>query len=79
MNRSFSFAIEEQLFVKQGEYWLANARAGIKLAGGKWDITVWGKNIFDEEYLVSAIDAGLGYVRQGHALEGFNDTYPVPI
>ena len=61
---NFSFAIEEQPFVKQGGYWLANARAGIKLAGGKWDIAVWGKNIFDEEYLTSAIDAGLGYVRQ---------------
>ena len=61
---NFSFAIEEDPFVKQEGYWLVNARAGYQTVDKKWDFTVWGKNVFDEEYLVSAIDAGLGYVRQ---------------
>ena len=61
---NFSFAIEEQPFVRQEGYWLVNARAGYQTVDKKWDFTVWGKNVFDEEYLASAIDAGLGYVRQ---------------
>lgn len=47
----------------QDEYWIVNARMAVASADEKWELAVWGKNIFDEEYLSFFNDvAGLGFV-----------------
>lgn len=33
------------------DYWVVNVRAGLLSQDGNWELSVWGKNIFDEEYL----------------------------
>ena len=40
-----------QPFDKADAYWVANARAAIGSADGRWQFTVYGTNIFDEKYL----------------------------
>lgn len=60
----FSFAIEEKKISQQDDYLIVNARAGYQSENEKWDVALWSKNITDEEYLVSAIDTGLGYALQ---------------
>jgi iron complex outermembrane receptor protein len=44
-----------------GSYYLLNASLGFSAADGTWDVIFWGKNLTDEEYLISAArnrDAG---------------------
>ena len=41
-----------QVFDVGEDYWLVNARAAVSSADGRWEFSVWGKNIFDEEYLI---------------------------
>ena len=36
---------------------LVNLRAGIAMADDRWDLSVWGKNIFDEDYYNGAFNA----------------------
>ncbi len=39
--------------VTDGSYTLFNASMGLTGVGGNWDVILWGKNIFDEEYLTT--------------------------
>jgi outer membrane receptor protein involved in Fe transport len=36
------------------EYTVFNASIGLSAVSGNWDVVLWGKNIFDEDYLTSA-------------------------
>lgn len=38
-------------FDKADAYTVVNARAGVQSQDGTWEISVWGRNIFDEKYL----------------------------
>jgi len=40
--------------VVDGAYTLLNASVGISGASGNWDVILWGKNLADEDYLISA-------------------------
>ena len=40
-----------QTFDKADSYWIANARGAIASQDGKWELALWGKNIFDTDYL----------------------------
>jgi iron complex outermembrane receptor protein len=40
-----------QPFDKVDDYWVANARAALASPDGRWEVTVYGTNIFDEEYI----------------------------
>lgn len=62
----FSFSVQKTPATSQNSYWLANAKVGYQSKDKQWDISLWGKNITDETYLVSAIDVGLGYVLQAY-------------
>jgi len=42
--------------LEQDGYWLVNARLGFGPEDGKWSVSIWGKNIFDEEYYRDIID-----------------------
>ena len=40
-----------QPFDKVDDYWVANARAALVSPDGRWEVTVYGTNLFDEEYI----------------------------
>lgn len=42
--------------LKQGSYYLANARIALRASDDRWEIAAWGKNLTDEFYVTSAID-----------------------
>lgn len=42
-------------------YWLANARIGIGRADGRWNVYLWAKNLFDEEYRTQVLFSSVGY------------------
>jgi iron complex outermembrane recepter protein len=42
-------------------YWLANARAGVTSANGKWGVHVWGKNITDSVYRTQVLTSTVGF------------------
>lgn len=47
-----------QIFEKQDAYWVVNMRAAVQSQDGKWEVAVWGKNLFDEEYLTYVNNIG---------------------
>jgi iron complex outermembrane receptor protein len=46
--------------IEQAGYALFNLRAGVKLAGGRWDLGVYGNNLADKDYLIDAGNVGGG-------------------
>lgn len=40
----------------QESYWLTNARAALLSPGERWEVSLYGKNLTDEEYVVDAFD-----------------------
>ena len=40
-----------QLFDRAEDYWVANMRVAVASQDEKWEVTVYGTNLFDEEYL----------------------------
>jgi iron complex outermembrane receptor protein len=40
-----------QTFDKVDDYWVANGRAALASPDGRWEIAVYGTNLFDEEYI----------------------------
>jgi len=40
-----------QVFDRAAAYWLVNLRAALATQDGKWEVAVYAKNLFDEEYL----------------------------
>lgn len=57
-------------------YGLANARVGIRTAGGLFDLSVWAKNVFDKNYFQTLSAANTGTVS---ALIGEPRTYGVTL
>lgn len=51
-----SFGIPDSLYKLNGRI-LVNPNVGIKSADDRWQVTVWGKNIFNEYYWTQAIQA----------------------
>ncbi len=42
-------------------YWLANARIGIGRPDERWNVYLWAKNLFDEEYRTQVLFSSIGY------------------
>ena len=40
-----------QPFDRAESYWLQNARLTLEGSGGQWEVALWGRNIFNKEYL----------------------------
>ena len=40
-----------QVFDRADSYWIQNARIALQRDDGRWEVALWGKNIFDKEYL----------------------------
>ncbi len=46
---------------REGSYWLYDARAGIGSADDRWNVSVWGKNLADEQYRSQVIFSSVGF------------------
>jgi len=51
---------------EQGDYALFGVRLGVASADGRWGVTVWGRNLTDEEYVVYRGD---GVIVPGQAIQ----------
>lgn len=40
-----------QIFDRAPAYWVQNARLALSSRTGGWEVAVWGKNIFNKDYL----------------------------
>lgn len=54
-------------------YWLFNARVALSDEDARWEVALWGKNIFNKEYEVAATD--LGSTRRLLEIYGYPRTY----
>ncbi len=53
------FDIYETPFLREDGYWLFNARIGIASADGRWDASLWGRNLADSDYRVGGFTGGV--------------------
>ena len=59
---------------------LVNLRAEVDLPGEHWNVSLWGKNVFDEEYVVFENDArGAGFPGLKSSIPGAPRTYGVTV
>lgn len=42
-------------------YWLANSRIGVGNPDGRWNVYLWAKNLFDEEYRTQVLFSSVGF------------------
>jgi outer membrane receptor protein involved in Fe transport len=47
--------------IRQDAYGLLNVQAGLAFADERYEITVWGRNLLDEEYIIDAGNTGGGF------------------
>lgn len=45
----------------EDSYWLANARIGFGGNDGRWEVYLWGENIFDETYRTQVLFSSIGF------------------
>ena len=55
------FELPNSEAISQGGYTLVNVRAGVELAGGKYRIGGFARNLFDRKYLIDAGNTGGGF------------------
>ncbi len=63
---SFFSAVNDDPFSRIKGYALVGAQLGLRAADGPWDVSVWGRNLFDKDYLVtSTVNATWGITQVG--------------
>jgi outer membrane receptor protein involved in Fe transport len=55
------FELPNQEAISQGGYVLVNARAGVELAGGRYTIGGFARNLLNRRYLIDAGNTGGGF------------------
>ncbi|WP_273240166.1 MULTISPECIES: TonB-dependent receptor [Hyphomonas] len=74
-SETFRDALNDPLLHSDG-YWVTNARVSL-YDEGNWELSVWGKNIADEEYVTQGVNQlGFGY---GFRVYGAPQTYGVSV
>jgi iron complex outermembrane receptor protein len=58
---SYYSAVSNSRYSKVPGYGLTNLRLGVRAEGGRWDLSVWARNLFDKDYfqILSPADTGL--------------------
>ncbi|CAN5869280.1 TonB-dependent receptor [soil metagenome] len=59
---SFYTAVSDSRFTLVPDYGIGNARIGIKLDDGRYDLSVWAKNLFDKDYFQTLSIAATGLI-----------------
>lgn len=63
---SFFSAVNDDPFSRIKGYALVGAQLGLRATDGPWDVSVWGRNLFDKDYLVtSTVNATWGITQVG--------------
>lgn len=74
-SETFRDAINDPLLFAE-EYWITNARISL-FEEGDWDLSIWGKNIGDEEYVTQGVNQlAFGY---GFRVYGAPQTYGISL
>jgi iron complex outermembrane receptor protein len=55
----FKDAINDPIIAAES-YWTYDARVAIGDMAGDWELSVWGQNLSDEQYVVQGLNSGLG-------------------
>jgi iron complex outermembrane receptor protein len=56
------FSVNNDPLLAQDAYWMTNARVSFEAASHHWNVTVWGRNLADQKYLVAGFDlAAFGF------------------
>ena len=56
------FSVNNDPLLAQDAYWMTNARVSFEAASHHWNVTVWGRNLADQNYLVAGFDlAAFGF------------------
>jgi iron complex outermembrane receptor protein len=50
--------LDDSPYSQTGGYGLVNLHAGVRDANGRWDLSVWGKNVTDEHYVSNYLSYG---------------------
>jgi iron complex outermembrane receptor protein len=50
--------LDDSTYSRTGDYALVNLRLGVRLASGRWDLALWGKNVFDQHYVANYLSYG---------------------
>lgn len=50
------YTLPNDAFAKEDAYAVVNARVSIQPDGARWEIALWGRNIFDKEYIINVLD-----------------------
>ena len=60
------FDVANDPLITQNGFWLANARASYSFGGGRYEAALYGRNLFDKQYLVGGINLSnpFGLVQQ---------------
>lgn len=59
---SFNTSATNSAWAEVPGFGIANARVGLKTADGLWDISVWARNLFDEDYFLNLSAGNTGAV-----------------
>jgi len=55
---AYNSSANDSLYTEIDSYGIANARVGVRAPGGRWDVTLWARNLFDKDYFNSLSVAG---------------------
>lgn len=65
---------------QEGSHWLYDARIGIGAADDRWDISLWGKNLADEQYPLAGNQLERRLRRDlGHAADVWGDVFDADV
>lgn len=59
---SFNTSATNSAWAQVPGFGIANARIGLKTGDGLWDLSVWGRNLFDKDYFLNLSAANTGVV-----------------
>jgi iron complex outermembrane receptor protein len=63
---TFYSAVNDDPFSRIKGYALVGAQLGLRAANGPWDVSIWGRNLFDKDYLLtSTVNATWGITQVG--------------
>lgn len=52
----FYGSLDNSRYAVTGDYSLVNLRVGVKAKDGRWDLSVWGKNVLDKHYVTNYLN-----------------------
>jgi iron complex outermembrane receptor protein len=64
-NSEMDFILPNQIGATEGDYWLMNARVGIRFPDPQWELSLWLENLADELYKTEVFGPGSDFLPAG--------------